>query len=138
MNQKANAKMVTKLMFRLLPIQILLAMVGAVNGIVSSFFASNSGRHAGCVPHADQCQYRRGGQADSDRCHAGYVQEVCSSDVPDFHRDHPLCLSVHRNVFPRSFQTCFHDDDPGLSHPAPLHAFEYHLYAFCLLWAGIR
>ncbi len=41
MNQKANAKMVTKLMFRLLPIQILLAMVGAVKGIVSSFFASN-------------------------------------------------------------------------------------------------
>ena len=37
----ANAKMVTKLLFRLLPIQILLAAVGAVNGIVSSFFASN-------------------------------------------------------------------------------------------------
>ena len=37
----ANAKMVTKLMFRLLPVQILLAAVGAVNGIVSSFFASN-------------------------------------------------------------------------------------------------
>ena len=33
--------MVTKLLFRLLPIQILLAAVGAVNGIVSSFFASN-------------------------------------------------------------------------------------------------
>ena len=31
----ANAKMVTKLMFRLLPVQILLAAVGAVNGIVS-------------------------------------------------------------------------------------------------------
>ena len=41
MNQAANAKMVTKLLFRLLPIQILLAAVGAVNGIVSSFFASN-------------------------------------------------------------------------------------------------
>lgn len=39
--QPANAKMVTKLMFRLLPVQILLAAVGAVNGIVSSFFASN-------------------------------------------------------------------------------------------------
>jgi len=39
--QKANSKMVTKLMFRLLPVQILLAAVGAVNGIVSSFFASN-------------------------------------------------------------------------------------------------
>jgi len=37
----ANAKMVTKLLFRLLPIQILLASVGAVNGIVSSYFASN-------------------------------------------------------------------------------------------------
>ena len=37
----ANAKMVTKLMFRLLPVQILLAAVGAVNGIVSSFFAAN-------------------------------------------------------------------------------------------------
>lgn len=37
----ANAKMVTKLLFRLLPVQILLAMVGFVNGIVSSFFASN-------------------------------------------------------------------------------------------------
>ena len=34
-------KMVTKLLFRLLPVQILLAAVGAVNGIVSSFFASN-------------------------------------------------------------------------------------------------
>ena len=40
-DQAANAKMVTKLLFRLLPIQILLAAVGAVNGIVSSFFASN-------------------------------------------------------------------------------------------------
>ncbi len=39
--QKANAGMVTKLMFRLLPVQVLLAAVGAVNGIVSSFFASN-------------------------------------------------------------------------------------------------
>ena len=34
-------KMVTKLLFRLLPVQILLAAVGAVNGIVSSVFASN-------------------------------------------------------------------------------------------------
>ena len=39
--QAANARMVTKLLFRLLPIQILLAAVGAVNGLVSSFFASN-------------------------------------------------------------------------------------------------
>ena len=41
MNQAANAKMVTRLLFRLLPIQILLAAVSAVNGIVSSLFASN-------------------------------------------------------------------------------------------------
>jgi len=40
-SKEANAKIVSKLMFRLLPIQILLAMVGAVNGLVSSFFASN-------------------------------------------------------------------------------------------------
>ena len=40
-DQKANARILTKLMFRLLPIQITLAAVGAVNGIVSSFFATN-------------------------------------------------------------------------------------------------
>ena len=40
-NQAANARMITKQLFRLLPIQILLAAVGSVNGIVSSFFASN-------------------------------------------------------------------------------------------------
>ena len=39
--QKANAKTVARLMLRLLPIQILLAAVGPVNSIVSSFFASN-------------------------------------------------------------------------------------------------
>ena len=39
--QAANTKMLTKLMLRLLPVQILLAAVGAVNGIVSSFFATN-------------------------------------------------------------------------------------------------
>ena len=38
---EANARMVTRLMFRLLPAQILISAVGAVNGIVSSFFASN-------------------------------------------------------------------------------------------------
>ena len=37
----SNTKMLTKLMFRLLPVQILLAAVGAVNDIVSSFFAAN-------------------------------------------------------------------------------------------------
>ena len=39
--QTSNAELVTKLMLRLLPIQVLLAGISAVNGIVSSFFASN-------------------------------------------------------------------------------------------------
>ena len=39
--QVANAKTVSKLLFRLLPVQVLLCAIGAVNGIVSSFFASN-------------------------------------------------------------------------------------------------
>ena len=39
--QMTNAKIVTRLMFRLLPIQILLSAVGGLNGIVSSYFASN-------------------------------------------------------------------------------------------------
>ncbi len=38
---KSNLKMISKLMLRLLPVQVLLAGVGAVNGLVSSFFASN-------------------------------------------------------------------------------------------------
>ena len=38
---EANRVMLTRLMFRLLPIQVLLAAIGAVNGIVSSLFASN-------------------------------------------------------------------------------------------------
>ena len=37
----ADARMISKLFFRLLPIQILLAVVGTVGGIVSSLFASN-------------------------------------------------------------------------------------------------
>ncbi len=37
----SNRKILTGLMFRLLPIQILLAAIGAVNGIVSTYFASN-------------------------------------------------------------------------------------------------
>ncbi len=41
MDQTSNRKMITKLMFRLLPVQILLSLVGSVNGIVSSYFASN-------------------------------------------------------------------------------------------------
>ena len=36
-----NRKLLSKLMFRLLTAQVLLVAVGAVNGIVSSFFASN-------------------------------------------------------------------------------------------------
>ena len=39
--RSANAGLLTKTMFRLLPIQILLAAVGAVTGIISSLFASN-------------------------------------------------------------------------------------------------
>ena len=39
--ETSNTKMLSKLMFRLLPVQILLAAVGSVNGIVSSFFATN-------------------------------------------------------------------------------------------------
>ena len=37
-----DAQVISKLFFRLLPVQILLCAVGAVNGIVSSLFASNS------------------------------------------------------------------------------------------------
>ncbi len=33
--------MVTRLLFRLLPVQILLALIGTINGIVSGVFASN-------------------------------------------------------------------------------------------------
>ena len=39
--QSANAKIVAKLMYRLLPVQVVLAAVTAVSGIVSSYFASN-------------------------------------------------------------------------------------------------
>jgi len=37
----SSYQMITKLMFRLLPIQILLAVIGAVNGLISSLFAGN-------------------------------------------------------------------------------------------------
>lgn len=40
-DQKANTKILVRLLFRLLPAQILLSAIGAVNGIVSSFFATN-------------------------------------------------------------------------------------------------
>ncbi|MBQ6583387.1 MAG: hypothetical protein IJH77_06150, partial [Mogibacterium sp.] len=39
---KSDVKMISRLMFRLLPIQILLCAIGSVNGLVSSLFASNS------------------------------------------------------------------------------------------------
>ena len=42
MNQlSSDFKMLQGLCFRLLPIQVLLAVIGSVNGIVSSLFASN-------------------------------------------------------------------------------------------------
>lgn len=40
MNSK-NTQMITKLMFRLLPVQAVLAAIGSINGIVSGFFAAN-------------------------------------------------------------------------------------------------
>ena len=40
-DRRKNTRIVTELMLKLLPVQILMAAVTAVNGIVSSFFASN-------------------------------------------------------------------------------------------------
>lgn len=42
MEVSANRKVTERLLFRLLPIQILLAAIGAVNGIVTGLFAGNS------------------------------------------------------------------------------------------------
>ena len=39
--QAADAGMIGRLMFRLLPIQVMLCVVSSINGIVSSYFASN-------------------------------------------------------------------------------------------------
>ena len=39
--QAPGMNMITKTMFRLLPVQVLLAVVPMINGFVSSFFASN-------------------------------------------------------------------------------------------------
>ena len=39
--QTSNYKMTVKLLFRLLPVQILLSSIGAINGIVTGIFASN-------------------------------------------------------------------------------------------------
>ena len=41
MSKNNNLQMISKLMLKLLPVQFILAAVGAVNGIVSSYFASN-------------------------------------------------------------------------------------------------
>ncbi len=41
MTRTADEKMMAKLLFRLLPVHILLAAVGSINGLVSSFFATN-------------------------------------------------------------------------------------------------
>ena len=41
MKHHDNLQIVRKMMFRLLPVQVLLAAAGSVNGIVSSYFASN-------------------------------------------------------------------------------------------------
>ncbi|MCR5372388.1 MAG: ATP-binding protein [Solobacterium sp.] len=41
MDKNRNLKMIMSLMFRLLPVQILAAAVGSINGIVSSYFATN-------------------------------------------------------------------------------------------------
>ena len=41
MKNDENLQMIRKMMFRLLPVQILLSAAGSVNGIISSFFASN-------------------------------------------------------------------------------------------------
>lgn len=41
MNKNENMKMIGKLMLRLLPVQIMLSAAGSVNGIVSSWFATN-------------------------------------------------------------------------------------------------
>ena len=37
----SNRQILTKLMFSLLPVQVLISMIGAINGIVSSYFATN-------------------------------------------------------------------------------------------------
>ena len=39
--ERANERTVSKLMFRLLPIQVLIALIGSLNSIVSALFASN-------------------------------------------------------------------------------------------------
>ena len=41
LSKTSDTRIIAKLLFRLLPVQILLAAVGAVNGIVSSYFATN-------------------------------------------------------------------------------------------------
>ncbi len=38
---RANARMIARLYFRILPIQVVLMVIGAVNGLITSFFAGN-------------------------------------------------------------------------------------------------
>ena len=40
-SSSGNMQMIRTLMFRLLPVQVLLAVVGSINNIVSTYFASN-------------------------------------------------------------------------------------------------
>lgn len=55
----SDFKMRQGLCFRLLPIQVLLALVGAVNGTVSTLFATNFvGTDAMSVPGAFSCGYQ--------------------------------------------------------------------------------
>ena len=41
LKKDTNLQIITRLMFKLLPIQILLAVVNAVDNLISSYFASN-------------------------------------------------------------------------------------------------
>ena len=40
-NAQSNMKLTSKLMFRLLPVQVFLALIGSINAIISSLFATN-------------------------------------------------------------------------------------------------
>ena len=66
--QSANAKIVTKLMFRLLPVQVVLAAVTAVGGLISSFFREQFHRRKRYERRGSiqSCQYA----ADSDQPYA--------------------------------------------------------------------
>ena len=40
-NAQSNMKLTSKLMFRLLPVQVFLALIGSINAIISGLFATN-------------------------------------------------------------------------------------------------